>query len=159
MIWAYLVPCYFLQKTDLVPKRERTRLEGLLQRLNPRAVVVQTVRGVVALSHIVNTHRFDMEAAQQGAGWLAVGSSPALPTTSPLCLDFVFFLPNTCRFARPSSRAPADWWQVHPCPTPPRFDMADALQGAGWLAVCHRTVPHLLRYPPSPSHFTPTARC
>lgn len=69
---AYPVPCSFLQKTDLVPKKERTRLERLLKRLNPRAVVVQTVRGVVDLSQIVNTHRFDMEAAQQGAGWLAV---------------------------------------------------------------------------------------
>lgn len=80
------------QKTDLVPRRERARLNGLLRSLNPRAEVVQTVGSAVDLSHIINTHRFDMEAAQQGAGWLAVQTSVS-PNQRFLCVLRIVFLP------------------------------------------------------------------
>lgn len=78
------------QKTDLVPRRERARLDGLLRSLNPRAEVVQTVGSAVDLSHIINTHRFDMEAAQQGAGWLAVRTSVSPNQRFPDVLRIAF---------------------------------------------------------------------
>jgi G3E family GTPase len=59
-----------INKTDLVSADALARLQALLTQLNPTAAQVCSVRGRVPLTAVLNTGRFDMEKAQQGAGWL-----------------------------------------------------------------------------------------
>lgn len=60
-----------LNKTDLLDEAELSRLESLLKRLNPRADIVRSQFGQVALERILNTGRFDFAAAANAPGWLA----------------------------------------------------------------------------------------
>lgn len=52
-----------LNKIDLVSDAERERLAGILHSLNPRARIVPASFGKVPLDEILNTHRFDFDAA------------------------------------------------------------------------------------------------
>lgn len=60
-----------LNKADLVDAPALERLERILARLNPRAVQVVSRFGVVPLAEVVDTKRFDFEAAASAPGWLA----------------------------------------------------------------------------------------
>ncbi|RDU98513.1 GTP-binding protein [Trinickia dinghuensis] len=60
-----------VNKADLVDADALVRLERILARLNPRAVQVSSRFGNVPLSEIVDTKRFDFEAAAGAPGWLA----------------------------------------------------------------------------------------
>jgi G3E family GTPase len=59
-----------LNKTDLAAAEDLDRLEALLRRLNPEALVVRTSFGMVPLDTIFHTGRFDFERAAQAPGWL-----------------------------------------------------------------------------------------
>ncbi|WP_454675821.1 zinc metallochaperone GTPase ZigA [Achromobacter pestifer] len=59
-----------LNKTDLVEPDELARLEAMLHRLNPRADIVRSEFGHVSLDRVLDTGRFDFEAAAQAPGWL-----------------------------------------------------------------------------------------
>jgi G3E family GTPase len=59
-----------LNKTDLVTADELTQLETIVHALNPRAHIVHAEFGKVPLSEIINTGRFDFEAAASAPGWL-----------------------------------------------------------------------------------------
>ena len=60
-----------LNKADLVDAQALERLERILARLNPRAVQVVSRFGAVPLSEVIDTKRFDFEAAASAPGWLA----------------------------------------------------------------------------------------
>lgn len=59
-----------LNKADLVTETELGLIRSLLRRLNPTAQIVETVRGSLPLSEILNTGRFETAWAEQNAEWL-----------------------------------------------------------------------------------------
>ena len=59
-----------VNKSDLVPPDQLQRLEGILQALNPRARILTSRFGRVPLAEILETGRFDFEAARMAPGWL-----------------------------------------------------------------------------------------
>jgi G3E family GTPase len=61
-----------LNKCDLVDADALARLEGILQKLNPRARVVRSIRGKVPLGEVLDTRRFDFDEAKKSAGWMRV---------------------------------------------------------------------------------------
>ena len=60
-----------LNKADLVDEDALVRLKHILARLNPRAVQVVSRFGEVPFSEVIDTKRFDFEAAASAPGWLA----------------------------------------------------------------------------------------
>jgi G3E family GTPase len=60
-----------LNKTDLVCADELERLRAILRSLNPRADIVASRFGAVPLDRVLNTGRFDFDAAAEAPGWLA----------------------------------------------------------------------------------------
>ncbi|MFO7833260.1 MAG: GTP-binding protein [Halohasta sp.] len=58
-----------LNKCDLVPDDELDEIEAVLQTLQPRATIVRTEHGAVDPGDLLNTGRFDFEAASASAGW------------------------------------------------------------------------------------------
>ncbi|MEO0561236.1 MAG: GTP-binding protein [Chloroflexota bacterium] len=60
-----------LNKTDLVGTAEVNRVEALLRRMNPRAKLIQTQYGQIAPAEILNTGRFDFDAAAGFDEWLS----------------------------------------------------------------------------------------
>jgi G3E family GTPase len=59
-----------LNKCDLVSDDSLSRAEGILRSLNPRADIVRSSFGQVPLDRVLNTGRFDFEAAAAAPGWL-----------------------------------------------------------------------------------------
>ncbi|NLP61066.1 GTP-binding protein [Paraburkholderia sacchari] len=59
-----------LNKADLVSADELARLQHILARINPRAVQVVSRHGQVPLAEVLNTGRFDFDAAASAPGWL-----------------------------------------------------------------------------------------
>lgn len=60
-----------LNKTDLVSHEDINRIKALLQRMNPRARLIQTEYGRVAPAEILNTGRFDFDVAASFDEWLS----------------------------------------------------------------------------------------
>jgi len=58
-----------LNKCDLVPDDELDEIEAVLEALQPRARIVRTEFGAVDPGEILDTGRFEFEAAQNSAGW------------------------------------------------------------------------------------------
>ena len=61
-----------INKADLVSSDDLATLRALLARLNPRARQVECVRGQVPLAEVLDTGRFDLEAARAAPGWMAI---------------------------------------------------------------------------------------
>lgn len=61
-----------INKTDLISDRQQAELRGILEALNPDAIMVPARHGQVALCTILNTGRFDFERASGAAGWMKV---------------------------------------------------------------------------------------
>lgn len=59
-----------LNKTDLVDAAQLAQLERIVHALNPRARIVHARFGEVPLDQILDTGRFDFEAAASAPGWL-----------------------------------------------------------------------------------------
>lgn len=59
-----------LNKTDLIEDAGRERLKGILHSLNPRARIVESSFGKVALDTVLDTGLFDFAQAAQAPGWL-----------------------------------------------------------------------------------------
>jgi G3E family GTPase len=68
-----------VNKADLVTPEEMGRLAALLATFNPTAEILSTAHGHVPLSKVLNTGRFDMERAQNAAGWQKAMSGEHLP--------------------------------------------------------------------------------
>jgi G3E family GTPase len=60
-----------LNKTDLLNAEQLAQLEGILKSLNPRAAIVHSQFGQVPLEMVLETGRFDFDAASEAPGWLA----------------------------------------------------------------------------------------
>jgi G3E family GTPase len=59
-----------LNKTDLVTADQLTDVKGVLRALNARARIVESRFGEVPVDEVLDTGRFDFEAAAQAPGWL-----------------------------------------------------------------------------------------
>ncbi|KPV76589.1 uncharacterized protein RHOBADRAFT_13202 [Rhodotorula graminis WP1] len=59
-----------LNKCDLVDASQVCKIQSLIQRLNPEANVLATVRSKVDLGAVLDTHRFSFERSMMSAGWL-----------------------------------------------------------------------------------------
>ena len=70
-----------LNKTDLVEEDDRIYLLEVLNRLNPRAKIIQAVNSNVALTDVMGTGRFSLEEAQQAPGWLKELRGEHVPET------------------------------------------------------------------------------
>ncbi len=60
-----------VNKADLVDADALARLQRILARLNPRAVQLVSRFGAVPLREVLDTKRFDFDAAASAPGWLA----------------------------------------------------------------------------------------
>ena len=70
-----------LNKIDLVKPTELKRLRAILQKLNPRARIVESQHGRVPMKEVLDTNRFDFTAAQQAPGWMQVMRGEEQPET------------------------------------------------------------------------------
>ncbi|MCD8508645.1 MAG: GTP-binding protein [Bacillus sp. (in: Bacteria)] len=70
-----------VNKTDLVEAEDIVELKGIVKKLNPDAVVLESVNSVVELDQILNTSLFDFEKASQGAGWIKELNEEHVPET------------------------------------------------------------------------------
>ncbi|MDT0958604.1 GTP-binding protein [Staphylococcus pseudintermedius] len=59
-----------LNKIDLVSEEEANRLEAMLRKLQPIAKLIRAVNAQVNIDEVLETGRFNFEAASQSAGWL-----------------------------------------------------------------------------------------
>jgi len=58
-----------LNKTDLVDEKTLGLLKATIQKLNPGAKIITTSFGKLSSKEILNTNLFDLEEAQNSAGW------------------------------------------------------------------------------------------
>ena len=59
-----------LNKCDLVDEDTLDEIEAIVETLQPRAKIIRTEHGRVDPDEIIDTGRFDFEAASQSAGWM-----------------------------------------------------------------------------------------
>ncbi|EHD0817749.1 GTP-binding protein [Staphylococcus pseudintermedius] len=59
-----------LNKIDLVSEEEANRLEAMLRKLQPTAKLIRAVNAQVNIDEVLETGRFNFEAASRSAGWL-----------------------------------------------------------------------------------------
>lgn len=70
-----------LNKTDLISAEALAELESILRSLNPRADIARSEFGRVPLNRVLNTGRFDFDAAAEAPGWLAELRGEHVPET------------------------------------------------------------------------------
>jgi G3E family GTPase len=70
-----------VNKTDLAAPEAVEKLEAVLRRMNPRARILRSVRGVVPLHAILNTGLFDFNNAAQDPDWLREARGTHVPET------------------------------------------------------------------------------
>lgn len=68
-----------VKRADLVTPEEMGRLAALLATFYPVGEILSTAHGHVPLSKVLNTGRFDMERAQNSAGWQKAMPGGLLP--------------------------------------------------------------------------------
>jgi len=118
-----------VNKVDLISTVQRAELRAILQKLNPGARIIESERGRVPLADVLETGRFDMEKAQQSAGWLRELNGIHLPETEEYGISsFVF------RARRPFH--PKRFWKFM------HSDQPNLLRSKGyfWLATRHDVV-------------------
>lgn len=59
-----------LNKTDLLSRHQVGELKAILQKLNPKARLIESEFSKVDPAQILNTHLFDFDDASQSAGWI-----------------------------------------------------------------------------------------
>ena len=59
-----------INKCDLVDKATLNKIESVLETLQPRAEIIRTTHGAVDIEAVIDTGRFDFEAASHSAGWI-----------------------------------------------------------------------------------------
>ncbi|MDF9759134.1 G3E family GTPase [Peribacillus simplex] len=70
-----------LNKMDLMKPEDIGELNGVLQKINPDARIIETDYSQVPLKEVMNTHLFDFEKASQGAGWIKELNEEHIPET------------------------------------------------------------------------------
>ncbi|GLB60883.1 hypothetical protein NCCP133_30150 [Cytobacillus sp. NCCP-133] len=71
-----------LNKIDLVDDESAAELKTILQKLNPDAMIIETVRSEVELKEILDTGYFNFEKASQGAGWIKELNEEHIPESA-----------------------------------------------------------------------------
>lgn len=80
-----------INKTDLVDEQRLSQVRAVILALNPKARVVESVRGEVALSNIFDTHLFNLEDAYAMPGWVQELEGNHIPETEAYGLhSFVY---------------------------------------------------------------------
>lgn len=80
-----------LNKTDTVPESETGRVESVVRKLNPGAECIRTRFARVGLDRILNTGKFDMDAAESSQAWQDELDAVHLPETEEYGIQsFVF---------------------------------------------------------------------
>ncbi len=115
-----------INKTDLVLQQELENLRAILHRLNPRAEILTSTRGQVPLEKILNTQRFDIEAASSSAGWQKELTTTHTPETEEYGISSLTF-----RARRPFH--PQRFWDFIHQPRPWLLRS----KGFFWLATRH----------------------
>lgn len=59
-----------MNKMDLVNSEEKTRLMGILRKLNPNAKIIESKKSQIDVAEILNTNKFNFEAAMNNPGWM-----------------------------------------------------------------------------------------
>lgn len=59
-----------LNKTDLISSEEKFKLLGILKKLNPKALIIQSIKSQININKILNTKLFNFEAAINNPGWM-----------------------------------------------------------------------------------------
>ena len=59
-----------VNKVDMVAANDLARVHDLINKLNPRAKVIESNYGKIDVKKILNTNSFDLSVAQTGVGWL-----------------------------------------------------------------------------------------
>ncbi|MGK5547392.1 GTP-binding protein [Streptomyces sp. URMC 127] len=80
-----------LNKLDLVGPDEAARLRAALSRLNPAARLVPAVRGRLPLGAVLGTGLFDLDRAQQAAGWVKEINGDHVPETEEYGISSTVF--------------------------------------------------------------------
>ncbi|MFI9155543.1 GTP-binding protein [Streptomyces sp. NPDC053367] len=80
-----------LNKLDLVDEESADRLRATLTRLNPAARVVPAVHGRVKAEDVLGTRLFDLERAQQAAGWVRELNGDHVPDTEEYGISSTVF--------------------------------------------------------------------
>ena len=70
-----------LNKCDLIDEAEKLTLLGIIRNLNPKARIVETVRGKVDTAAILGTGIFSLDKANAQPGWLEVPRGSEEPET------------------------------------------------------------------------------
>ena len=70
-----------LNKVDLLDETQKGVLRAMLAQFNPRARIVEAVRGAVPLKAVIGTGLFDMARAEQAAGWSQALRGEVTPET------------------------------------------------------------------------------
>ncbi len=70
-----------LNKCDQVDEQDKAKLLGMLQNLNPKARIIQTVHGCIDPSRIMGTGLFSLDEAGAQPGWLEVPRGQEQPET------------------------------------------------------------------------------
>jgi G3E family GTPase len=118
-----------LNKTDTVSADEAATVEAALRRLNPRAHVLRAEHGRVPLGEVLETGRFDFDAAAEAPGWLAEMRGAHVPETEEYGVtSFVY------RARRPFH--PVRLWRFLKTRWPAAPDAPGVLRSKGvfWLA-------------------------
>ncbi len=80
-----------LNKCDMVSKEHAEELEAILQKLNPRAKVIKTVKGQVALDKILSTGLYDEDYESASEAWMEELEKEHTPETEEYGISsFVF---------------------------------------------------------------------
>ena len=80
-----------LNKSDLVTRTKLGTVRAILKKLNPGAEILTTERSRAPLGELLKPGRFDMEKAQQSAGWLRELTQEHKPETEEYGIgSFVF---------------------------------------------------------------------
>lgn len=117
-----------INKCDLVEEETVERIEATIRALNTEARIVRSVGGRVPLTEILDTGSFDLERAEQAAGWLAVARGDEQPETEE------YGISSFCFEARVPFHPGRLWERVHQ-----PWDGVLRAKGFFWLATRHDT--------------------
>jgi len=70
-----------VNKIDIISTEQREKLGGILHALNPRAKIVYSRQGQVALDQVLDTGLFSLDEARQAPGWLQEMRGSHVPET------------------------------------------------------------------------------
>jgi G3E family GTPase len=80
-----------VNKTDLIGPQDLRRVEAVLGRLNPEAVLLRAVHGQVPSWQVLGTGLFDLQRAQQAPGWVKEINGDHVPETEEYGISSIVF--------------------------------------------------------------------